>query len=201
MELREALSCIAEIRERAAATQQFRGYRAIPVGFSGVLAILAALLQPWIVTDPTTDRSVYLALWLGTAFLGIGSAGLGIIFRRRQGGNPLDHELTRIAVGQFLPCLTAGALITFVFVRHQPQMVMLLPGLWQIIFSLGMFASGRLLPRPISLVGLFYLASGVVNLARGDEALSPWGMGLPFAVGQLATGLILYWNLERHHGR
>ena len=37
MELRDALAQIAEIRQHMARTEVFRGYRALPVAFSGVL--------------------------------------------------------------------------------------------------------------------------------------------------------------------
>ena len=37
-------------------------------------------------------------------------------------------------------------------------------------------------------------------LARGEHAFSPWVMGLPFGVGQLLAGAVLYWTLERNDG-
>ena len=43
MELREALCQIEEIRDRIAATEQFHGYRAIPIALSGVIAMVAAI--------------------------------------------------------------------------------------------------------------------------------------------------------------
>ena len=70
----------------------------------------------------------------------------------------------------------------------------MLPGLWQILFSLGIFASCRLLPRATFGVAVFYLASGLtcLALARGDAAFSPWAMGFPFGVGQLLAAAVLY---------
>ena len=104
-----------------------------------------------------------------------------------------------MAVGQFLPCLAAGALVTLAVARHAPQVAWILPGFWQVLFSLGVFASCRLLPAPIALVGVFYLLAGAANLAGGAlfELFSPWAMGLPFAAGQLAIACVLYWHLER----
>ena len=58
-------------------------------------------------------------------------------------------EPTWLAVEQFLPSLIAGLLITVVMVRQAPGQVALLPGLWQILFSLGLFASARLLPKAV----------------------------------------------------
>ena len=73
----------------------------------------------------------------------------------------------------------------------------MLPGLWQLIFSLGFIASCRSLPKPMFAVGVWYLGSGLACLAyaHGVHALSPWAMALPFGVGQLAMAAILYWGV------
>jgi hypothetical protein len=98
-----------------------------------------------------------------------------------------------------LPSVIAGASITVVLARQSPANLALLPGLWQILFSLGIFASARLLPRPLFGIGAFYMCAGIVmvSLARTNLSLDPWAMGIPFAVGQLASAGILYWTLER----
>lgn len=199
MELRDALSQIAEIRDRVAAAERFRGYRAAPLALSGGFAVLAALLQPRLLSDPTADLIGYLALWLTTALFGAGVCASGVWLRHRHGDDPLAKQRTWLAVSQFVPCLAAGGLVTLVIARHLPDHAKLLPGLWQVFFSLGVFASARLLPKAIVGVGVFYLLAGTANLmlATGPTAFHPWAMGLPFAVGQLATAVILYWNLER----
>ena len=76
----------------------------------------------------------------------------------------------------------------------------MLPGLWQVLFSLGIFASCRLLPRATFGVAVFYLASGLtcLALARGEAAFSPWAMGLPFGVGQLLAAAVLYSHPGAH---
>jgi hypothetical protein len=70
----------------------------------------------------------------------------------------------------------------------------MVPGLWQIIFSLGFFASCRSLPRPLYAVGVWYLAAGLTSFAIAGEtgAFSPWVMGIPFGLGQLLMAAILY---------
>jgi hypothetical protein len=75
----------------------------------------------------------------------------------------------------------------------------MLPGLWQIVFSLGVFASRRYLPRPIFAIGLWYLASGLACLAfaGGAAAFSPWAMGAPFGIGQLLVAAVLQHNLRQ----
>jgi cyanate permease len=79
----------------------------------------------------------------------------------------------------------------------------MLPGLWQIIFSLGIFAASRTLPRPIVVVGAWYLVCGLCCLAwaRGEHAFSPWAMGLPFGLGQLFVAAVLLFCPRREEAR
>ena len=73
MELREALTQITEIRLQLARTEVFRGYRAMPVAFSGVVALLAGLIQAATIADPMTQVGAYLSLWIGAAVVsGVG---------------------------------------------------------------------------------------------------------------------------------
>src|SRR5579859_5519845 len=107
MELREALTQISEIRQQMARTEVFRGYRALPVAFSGLLAVLAALFQSVYVRDPAQDVWGYLGLWIGTAVLSAVAAGVEMSLRWREAGPSLRREITWLAVEQFLPCLVA----------------------------------------------------------------------------------------------
>jgi hypothetical protein len=199
MELREALTQIAEIRRQMAKSDVFRGYRSAPVALSGLLALSAAIVQPYVIPDPAADMGKYLWLWISMAVLSVAAVAVEMCVRMVWTQDRSHLELTRLAVEQFLPSVIAGVLVTVVLVRQAPLSVALLPGLWQIVFSLGMFASARLLPRPIFAVAAFYLVSGIVVLvwAHDGFSLSPWCMGVPFAVGQLSAAAILYWTLER----
>ena len=51
MELREALCQITEIRRQMARSEVFRGYRSLTVGSSGLLALLAAGVQPYVTVE------------------------------------------------------------------------------------------------------------------------------------------------------
>jgi len=203
MELREALDSIATIRRRMAETEVFRGYRALPVALSAVFALVAGFVQPVLVPRPDQDVPAYVALWSAVALLSIAAAGLAMFVRDRVAGTSVTRPVTWLAVGQFVPCLLAAAAVTAVIVRVAPDAAWALPGLWQVFFSQGVFASCRLLPRAAFAVGVLYLVAGIVTLifARGPDALSPWAMAVPFGVGQLAAAAVLYWTLERADGR
>jgi hypothetical protein len=201
MELREALTQITEIRLQLARTEVFRGYRAMPVAFSGVIAVLAAVVQAVTILDPTVQIRPYLVLWIGAAVVSALAAGLEMMIRARNASTPMTRELTWLALEQFCPAIVAGGLLTLVLVKAAPESLWMLPGLWQLLFGLGIFASCRLLPRPTFWVGVFYLGTGlaVLGLAQGERALSPWAMGLPFGAGQFLAAAVLYLTLERDH--
>jgi hypothetical protein len=202
MELREALTQISEIRRQVARTEVFRGYRAMPVAFSGLLALATAAFQAVWVPEPKETPTVYLTLWLGAAAVSALAAGIEMALRCWRSASSLSRDLTWLAVEQFLPCLVAGGLLTIVLAGFVPDNLWMLPGLWQILFSLGIFASYRLLPRATFGVALFYMAAGACTLAlaQGDWAFWPWAMGIPFGVGQFYAAGVLYWTLERTHG-
>jgi hypothetical protein len=208
MELREALTQIAEIRQQMARGQIFRGYRSVTTGFSGLVALIAGALQATLLPDPAKysqdDARKFVLLWGAAAVLSLLVAGLEMAIRTRRSNSQVQKQLTLLAVEQFTPSLVAGALLTWVFFDCLPAEIWMLPGLWMIVISLGMFASARLLPRAVFGVGAYYLLAGIfVLLATRDPLspwrLSPWIMGGIFGIGQLAAAFVLYWKLERSH--
>ncbi len=191
--LHNALGDIGSIRRQVASATQFRGYGPATLAATGGLTLLAAEAQSLWVREPATHPGEYLALWLGTAVVGSTLAGVQMYTRTRRMHSGLSNEMLRQAVEQFLPAAGAGALLTFVLVQWVPLSVWMLPGLWQVIYALGVFSSCRFLPRPMLLAGGWYLLTGLVCLALGDaRALAPWTMGLGFGGGQLLVAGVLY---------
>ena len=201
MELGEALERIDAIRTQVARTGVFRGYKALTVGSTGLLAFVAAAVQPVVVPDPQGNVHQYLQLWIGVAAVSAICVAIELAARCMSSESPLQRAQTLRAVEQFAPCLVAGAGMTWAVVRFSPDAANLLPGLWAIIFSLGIFASCRQLPPSAVFVGIYYLATGVACLAiaHGVHSLSPWAMAGTFGVGQLFTAVVLYLALERRH--
>lgn len=200
MELHEALLQISAIRRQLARSEQFRGYRAAPVAVSGMLAISAGALQAALISDPIDRLSAYLTLWIAVAAISLTICLGDVWLRYRKSAGRLRHETTQLALEQFFPCLIAGGLLTLVIVRSAPHAAGMLPGLWAVLFSMGLFASWRLLPRAIFGVAVYYLASGLcaLSLAGGPAALAPWTMPALFGVGQLLTaGVLLLSERER----
>jgi len=197
LELRDAISQLSHIRAQMARSERLRGLRAVPVGISGLMALGAAALQPVIVPDPAAQFGLYLVLWVGVASLSAFTGFLEMAARCRFSASSLTRATTYLSLEQFLPSVVAGIAVTSVITLRAPEQVWMLPGLWQLLFGLGVFSFARLLPRPVLLIAAYYLATGSGVLCLGSFALEPWAMGLPFGAGQLFTAGILYWTLER----
>jgi hypothetical protein len=194
-DLHKALTDITSIRRDLARSTQFRGYGPATLAATGILAIAAALIQNRWLPDPISHHPLaYLRIWASLAAVCATLTGVQVVNRTRRVHSGLSNEMLRQAVEQFLPALAAGILLTLVLLRHySPETFWMLPGLWQIVFSLGVFASCRFLPRPMLAAGVWYLVSGLACLGFGNaRALSPWTMGLAFGGGQLLIATILY---------
>jgi hypothetical protein len=192
-ELRQALAEIRAIRTQVARGTQFRGYGPRSIAASGVLALGVAAVQARWFSDAGHAVSEFLAIWVATAAVSVFMAAWETVTRARRVHDGFAKEMTHAAVEQFLPAIVAGILLTVVLVRATPQVTWMLPGLWELVFSLGIFASCRFLPRPMFAVGLWYLAAGLTCLAveSSHQVLSPWAMGVPFGVGQLLVASVL----------
>ena len=203
MQLREALSQINEIRQQMADAQVFRGYRSATTAFTALVAAGAAAAQARWVPEPAQQVNAYLAVWCAAALVSIVVVAVEMVVRCRRADSVLQSQITRVVADQFVPSLVAGGLLTLVVARFAADGAWMLPGLWAITFSLGVFASRRFLPRSIFVVGGYYLLAGLycLTLDRHSAALSPWTMGIMFGAGQVLTAAVLYWSLERHHGR
>jgi hypothetical protein len=193
-DLDRALSDIKALRSQLARGMQFRGYGPAAFAATGLLAIAAAVAQAQWIANPASDLSAYLSLWVATAALSAAIIGIDVITRSQRAHSGLADEMIQSAAEQLLPAMVAGALLTFVITYSAPSSAWMLPGLWQIVLSLGVFASCRSLPPQLIGVGVWYLGSGLVCLAvaNGSDAFSPWAMGVPFGIGQLLTSALIY---------
>jgi hypothetical protein len=192
-ELHKALGDIKSIRRQMARSTEFRGYGPATLAGTAAIAIMAAGAQMVLLPDPASNITSYLRIWLSAATLSAALAGTQMYTRSRRIQSGMSDEMILMAVEQFMPSVGAGLLITIVLLRCVPTAVWMLPGIWQLIFSLGVFSSCRFLPRPMLGAGAWYLLTGLVCIAIGDSrALSPWAMDFPYGAGQLLVAGILF---------
>jgi hypothetical protein len=196
-DLHKALADIDAIKKQVARGTQFRGYGPVTIAFTGLLSLLAAFAQSQWLDNPPEQLTEFLIIWIGTAALSAALIGTETVTRSRRLHSELADEMIYAAIEQLIPVGVAGALLTFVLLRFAPDSLWLMPGLWQVLFSLGIFASCRFLPRALFVAGAWYLSSGLIciAIAAAGHAWSPWLMGIPFGIGQLMMAGILHYSL------
>jgi hypothetical protein len=197
MEIDKALEQLEEIHSHVHRSEVYRGYRSLWTAAIGLLALIAAFLQPRFVEPGQSLAFVH--FWVSVALLGFLLPVISILVHYFVNETGLERKKTRLAVGQFLPCLLAGAFLTFAICQSSEASIVFLPGLWAILFGMGVYASKPYLPGAIHWMAAFFFLGGMVLLALvpSGQSLSPWGMGLTFGLGLVAGAGILYFNLER----
>ena len=192
-DLDKALADIIVIRSHIAAETPFRGYGPTAIAATGALALLTAIAQAvWL--GGGAQPLVFLAGWVATAVLSVAIIGGEMLGRSRRHHSSLANAMIYNAVEQFLPAGVAGVVLAAALIQFAPEALWMLPGLWQVLTGLGIFASVRSMPRGVVLAGAWYFVAGFVTLATASQthALSPWLMGLPFAIGQFLMAAILH---------
>jgi len=192
IEVHKALADIGDIRLRLAAGTVFRGFGPAVIAVTGGSALVLGAVQTLgflISSDPI----VFFAPWVALAVLSAVLIGVEMRARTRRHHGGLADAMVLNAVEHFLPFGAAGAVIGGIVTRFTPDISWLLPGLWQILLSLGLFASLRFLPRTIAIAAAWYFVAGAAVLLLGCDtrALSPAGMALPFGIGQILLAVIL----------
>jgi hypothetical protein len=193
-DLDKALADIFAIRNQIAAGTAFRGYGPATVAATGGLALLTALIQFWWLEDPTGHPLLFFSGWAAAALVSGAMIWVEMQARSRRHHSGLADAMVHQAVEQFLPAGVAGASLAVMLWKFAPETLWMLPGLWQVFVSLGIFASVRSLPRTVAFGGAWYIVTGFATLllASQSHTLSPWTMGLPFVIGQLLMAAILH---------
>lgn len=197
MRVRDALEQLDAIHEHLTKAEVYRGFRVPGVALVGVVGLAAAAFQERVLA---ANGSIgFVTYWLVVAavgaLLGGGAAAHAYIVHEDE----FDRRRTRRLLGQFLPCVLGGACMTAAFGQGSPDAIGHLPGLWAIVFGLGLISARPYLPKGIGTVGLGYLAAGSLILARPQSVPDPsgWSVGGVFGGGHLATAYVLWRDRAR----
>ena len=219
MNVQRALSEVAEMRAQLDRTANFRGFRSLATGFSALVVLLGALIQTAWLEASSFQINVYLSIWLGVAFASSALAGVEMIARGVFSGNRQVWITHRRLIGNLMPSMIVGSALTLALANHamgqsiqSPSFAMMwaLPGMWAMMFGLGLFTCRHEMPRSANWVAMYYMVAGMVCLffnsrltgqsSESFSELSAWQMVILFGLGQSFLGLVLYWNVERKNG-
>jgi len=191
-ELDRALSDIAEVRERLAMVQRFKGYSGVAAMLSGGLAVIAGVLQRGIVPSPagTHEEHLYFAIWFACAAIAALVNYGAILNWFWSDASARDRWQTRTVGLAILPALLLGAGFSFALLARGE--IALLPGVWYGCYGVGLFASRTMLPRGVLPIAAVFMAVGVMLLfAPANVALAWWMLPVGFGIGQCVIGFFI----------
>jgi hypothetical protein len=193
-DLDKALADILAIRNQIAAGTAFRGYGPAAVAATAGLAAVTTGLQLLLLDDADAAPAKFIAGWLVTALVAAALIGFEMRARSYRHHSGLADTMIYQAVEQMLPSGLAGVALAGIALQFAPGTLWMLPGLWQILMGLAVFASARSLPSTVRIGGAWYFVAGVtvLMLTSRTHALSPLLMGVPFVIGQSLMAVILY---------
>ncbi len=152
------LRYIRETMENASSFTAFSGWGLVLVGAT---AIGAGWLAP---NEPHSVR-----IWIGDAVLSVAIGAVTTTYKARTAKQPLVSGPVRKFALSFAPAILVGALLTMALFRA--GMLDLLPGTWLLLYGAGVAAGGAFSVRVVPVMGMCFLALGVVALFGPAE----WG--------------------------
>jgi hypothetical protein len=198
-DLERAMLDIAEVRDRLAMTQRFRGISGVAAIASGCFALAAGVLQALLAAFPSPgyQTHVYASIWLvcGTAAMIVNYSSIAHWYVSDT--SVRDRWQTRTVGLAILPAIALGAGLTLAMVTRGS--FSFLPGIWYGCYGVGLFASRMMLPRNVMPISAFFLIAGIALLfVPPSIALSWWVLPVGFGIGQIAIGVLVSLDRREH---
>jgi hypothetical protein len=162
-----AMDNLRYIREAMASSAPFTsvpGWGGVMVGCSAMVAALLAAGE--------TFGERWLTVWVIDALLALAIGGWAMVRKARGQGVQLSQGVGRRFLLSLSPPILAAAVLTLVLVRA--DVVWVVPGIWLLLYGAGVVTGGTFSVRPVPLMGLCFMALGIVALF----APSSWANGL-----------------------
>jgi hypothetical protein len=199
-DVERALSQIADIHAQVTASSRFRGFAPQAMAFNAVLSFVVATAQTIWPQVLAQDPRRYVMVWAGVQAASVAVSSSEAISRSRWLHGDRADAMLGATLRLLLPFAAAGVVLATAVCMLAPDSAWMLPGLWQMLVALAGFAAAGSLPHGIRWAALWYFVCGAVVFGLGARSgeLSPWMMGLPFAIGQVGTAWILHRGGDEH---
>lgn len=179
------LRFIRETMEAAATFTAVSGWGTILIGVTAIAAAgLAAV---------TASQTRWVFIWICEAMLSVAIFIYTMALKARAAQMPVWSEPARKIVFSFTPPMAVGALLTLLFLER--GLVALLPGVWMLLYGVGVVAAGTFSVRIVPVMGIAFMFVGTVTL------FAPPALGTPFMAAGFG-GLHLFFGalIARRHG-
>jgi hypothetical protein len=164
------LRFIRETMERAGSFTAVSGWGVVAIG-------VTALLAAWL-AERTTGPDQWLAVWSVEAVLALAIGVVSVARKARAAGMPLLSGPGRKVALSLSPPLLAGAVLTAVL--FHAGLIPLLPGMWLLLFGVGIVAAGSFSVRIVPVMGLTFMLLGAIAFllpGGGGNTLMAIGFG------------------------
>jgi hypothetical protein len=167
------------------AIERAGSFTAVP-GIGGMLMGSTALAAAWLAERQTVSGR-WIAVWLMEAFLALLIGIAGVAVKSRAARMPLLSGPGYKFVAGFAPAMLAGAVLTGVlFAQNQ---VAMLPGMWLLLYGVGIVSGGAASVRVVPLMGACFMIAGAVAFlmptAPGDIVLAAGFGGIHILFGTI----------------
>jgi len=174
------LRFIRETMERATAFTAVSGWGLVIVGCSAIVAALAAAR--------ISSRGLWMAVWLGEAFVSLAIAGGASLRKARASRMPLFSMPGKRFALSFSPPMMVGALLTAVLYRS--GLGAALPGVWMLLYGAGIVTGGAFSVPVVPVMGLCFMVEGAVALFL-PAAMGDWLMAAGFGGFHILFGVVI----------
>jgi hypothetical protein len=170
--------------ERAASFTGVPGSGGVIIGCTALMAGVVAVGH---------GPQIQFRIWLVEAAVALVLAFVTVQAKSRRLSQSLKSNPARRALLSFMPPLLAGGALTAVLIQH--SMLLVLPGLWLLLYGTAVVTGGAFSVRIVPLMGLCFMTLGLAAF------LSPaaWGnvfLALGFGVLHIVFGIVI----ARRHG-
>jgi hypothetical protein len=179
------LRYIRETMEAAATFTAISGWGTVIIGATALgAAALAALTH-------STTRWIF--IWMCEAGLSVAISVYTMALKARAAKLPLWSEPARKILFSFAPPMAGGALLTLVLFEH--GLALLLPGVWMLLYGIGVVAAGTFSIRIVPVMGLAFMVVGTLALFSP----STWATAY-MAIGFGGVHIYFGTMIARRHG-
>jgi hypothetical protein len=166
----EDLRFIRETMESAASFTAVPGWGAVAMG-------LAALATACVAPRPSS-ATAWLVTWAAAALGASALGALGMYWKARRAGTPVFTRPGRKFLLSLFPPLLAGAVISGAI--YSAGLTRLLPGVWLLLYGVGVMSAGTFSVRVVPVMGLCFLLGGIAAMfcpAAWGNAVMAAGFG------------------------
>jgi len=163
-------------------------FTAVP-GWGGVLMGATALGAAGLASHAKSNGE-WLAIWMIEVVAAIIVGTLAIWHKTRAAGSPLWSAPARKFAMSLTPPLVAGAVLTFILFRMDA--LLLVPGLWLMLYGVGIIAGGAFSVPVIPVMGACFLVEGVaLALVQPQLLWADFWLGAGFGGLHVIFGAII----------